>query len=121
MSQHHSIYGKTFQDRLVEDARRLREETSKIPDGTARNLLLQQAFEAETAVNVDRWLSSPVAAEITNHKSKAPIILHAVDVLRRARALPVGEARNDLRKLARGLRDLHRAVISGVTHVRCPT
>jgi hypothetical protein len=25
----------------------------------ARHLLLQQAFRAETAVNVDRWLSSP--------------------------------------------------------------
>jgi hypothetical protein len=108
MQQHHSIYGKTFQDRLVEDARRLREEASKIPDGTARNLLLQQAFGAETAVNVDRWLSARQATKMTNHKSKVPIILHAADVLRRARALPAGAARNDLRQLARGLRDLHR-------------
>jgi len=45
-------------ERLMEDARRLREEAAKIPDGIARNLLLQQAFRAETAVNVDRWLSS---------------------------------------------------------------
>jgi hypothetical protein len=46
-------------ERLIEEARRLREEAAKIPDGLARHLLLQQAFRAETAVNVDRWLSSP--------------------------------------------------------------
>ncbi|WP_439924578.1 hypothetical protein [Nitrobacter sp. JJSN] len=46
-------------ERLMEEARRLREEAANIPDGTARHLLLQQAFRAETAVNVDRWLSSP--------------------------------------------------------------
>ncbi|WP_425905455.1 hypothetical protein [Nitrobacter sp. TKz-YC02] len=39
---------------------------------------------------------------------KTPIILHATDALRRARKLPVGAARNDLRQLARGLRDLHQ-------------
>ncbi len=39
---------------------------------------------------------------------KAQILLHATDALRRARKLPAGAARNDLRQLARGLRDLHR-------------
>jgi hypothetical protein len=47
------------------------------------------------------------AAEMTD-APKAPIILHAADALRRARKLPAGAARNDLRQLARGLRDLHR-------------
>jgi hypothetical protein len=46
-------------ERLIEEARRLREEAAKVPDGMARHLLLQEAFRAETAVNVDRWLSSP--------------------------------------------------------------
>jgi hypothetical protein len=46
-------------ERLIQEALRLREEAAKIPDGVARHLLLQQAFRAETAVNVDRWLSSP--------------------------------------------------------------
>jgi hypothetical protein len=45
-------------ERLMEEALRQREEAAKIPDGMARHLLLQQAFRAETAVNVDRWLSS---------------------------------------------------------------
>lgn len=47
------------------------------------------------------------AAEMTD-APKPPIILHMADALRRARKLPVGAARNDLRQLARGLRDLHR-------------
>ena len=46
-------------ERLIEEALRLREEAAKIPDGMARHLLLQQAFRKETAVNLDRWLSSP--------------------------------------------------------------
>lgn len=50
---------KTFQERLIEEARRLREEAAKIPDGMARHLLFQQALRAETALNLDRWLSSP--------------------------------------------------------------
>ncbi|MET3973048.1 hypothetical protein ACVWXN_000441 [Bradyrhizobium sp. i1.4.4] len=40
---------------------------------------------------------------------KAPLIIHAAQVLRRARKLPVGPARNDLRQLARGLLRLHKA------------
>ena len=47
------------------------------------------------------------AADMTD-EPKSPIILHAADALRRARKLPAGPARNDLRQLARGLRDLHR-------------
>lgn len=41
-------------ERLIEEARRLREEAAKIPDGMARHLLLLEAFRAETAVNVER-------------------------------------------------------------------
>lgn len=44
-------------ERLIEEARRLREEATKVPDGMARHLLLQQAFRAETAVSVHRWLA----------------------------------------------------------------
>lgn len=47
------------------------------------------------------------AADMTD-EPKAPILLHATDALRRARKLPAGAARNDLRQLARGLRDLCR-------------
>jgi hypothetical protein len=56
--QRHSKHEKIYQERLIEQARRLREEAGRIPDGRARDLLLEQAFRTETAVNVDRWLSS---------------------------------------------------------------
>jgi hypothetical protein len=42
---------------------------------------------------------------------KPPALLQVADVLQRARRLPVGTARNDLRQLARGLLKLYRAGI----------
>lgn len=39
----------------------------------------------------------------------APLIRQVTDALQRARKLPVGAARNDLRQLAKGLLKLHRA------------
>lgn len=38
----------------------------------------------------------------------APLTIQIADVLRRARKLPLGPARNDLRQLAEGLLKLHR-------------
>jgi hypothetical protein len=46
--------------------------------------------------------------------AKAPIIVQAADVLRRARKLPIGSARNDLRQLAQGLLRLHQAGLANV-------
>jgi hypothetical protein len=43
---------------------------------------------------------------------------HAADALRRARKLPVGPARNDLRQLAVGLLWLHRRGMSAVVEER---
>jgi hypothetical protein len=60
------------------------------------------------------------AAEMSG-TSKSPIILHAADALRRARKLPVGAARNDLRQLARELRELHRSgAYGGLRNVESP-
>ena len=42
---------------------------------------------------------------------KIPIMVQVADILRRARKLPPGPARNDLRQLAQGLLKLHRAGI----------
>lgn len=39
----------------------------------------------------------------------APLLIQVAEVLRRARKLPVGPARNDLRQLAQGLLNLHDA------------
>jgi hypothetical protein len=43
--------------------------------------------------------------------STAPILIQIARVLRRARKLPIGPARNDLRQLARALINLHRTGI----------
>ena len=40
---------------------------------------------------------------------KSPIVLHATHAVRQARKLPLGAARNDLRRLAKELRALHRS------------
>jgi hypothetical protein len=41
-------------------------------------------------------------------KSKSPLYVHAADALCRARKLPIGPSRNDLRQLAIGLRWLEK-------------
>lgn len=47
-----------------------------------------------------------------------PLKKHAVDALRRARRLPIGPHRNDLRQLAIGLRRLDREGIGATFHDR---
>jgi hypothetical protein len=49
----------TFEERLTEEARRFKEAAEKQPPGTARELLLRRARQAETASNINNWLSSP--------------------------------------------------------------
>ncbi len=50
----------TFEERLVEEARRFREAAEEQPPGsTARELLLRRARQAETASQMNDWLSSP--------------------------------------------------------------
>jgi hypothetical protein len=53
-----SKHQKTFQERLAEEAQRLKDEAERIPHGTARELLLRRARQAETASHMDGWLSS---------------------------------------------------------------
>jgi hypothetical protein len=45
---------------------------------------------------------------MSTERKLSPLEMHAADALRRARRLPVGPHRNDLRKLAKGLLWLHR-------------
>ena len=44
----------------------------------------------------------------SSDEAMSPLKRHAVDALRRARKLPIGPQRNDLRQLAMGLRRLDR-------------
>ena len=50
---------KTFQERLAEEAIRFKEAAKDLPPGTARELLLRRARQAETAAHIDEWLTSP--------------------------------------------------------------
>ncbi|WP_349643819.1 hypothetical protein [Bradyrhizobium sp. LMTR 3] len=50
---------KTFQERLAEEAQRYKEAAKHLPPGTARELLLRRARQADTAANIDAWLASP--------------------------------------------------------------
>ena len=46
-------------DRLAEEAARLRQQAGSVPHGLERDRLLRRARQAETAINVDKWLASP--------------------------------------------------------------
>nr|WP_245319805.1 hypothetical protein [Bradyrhizobium sp. LMTR 3] len=50
---------KTFEERLAEEAQRLSEAARELPPGTARELLLRRAQQAERAAHINKWLTSP--------------------------------------------------------------
>jgi hypothetical protein len=49
----------TFEDRLAEQARDLREQAKTMPPGVEREALIRRARQAETASHISDWLSSP--------------------------------------------------------------
>jgi hypothetical protein len=49
----------SFPDRLAQKAERLREEAKKMPHGKEREELLRKARQADTALRINDWLSSP--------------------------------------------------------------
>jgi hypothetical protein len=49
----------SFPDRLANESERLREEAEKLPHGPEREILLRKARQADIALHVDKWLSSP--------------------------------------------------------------
>ncbi|TFW52002.1 hypothetical protein CT676_42975 [Bradyrhizobium sp. MOS001] len=51
--------GKSFKERLADEAVQFRAEAAKLSPGTARELLLRRARQAETAAHIDDWLKSP--------------------------------------------------------------
>jgi hypothetical protein len=50
---------QSLEERLSEEAKRLREEAKSLPHGAAREALLRRARQAETASHMSEWLSSP--------------------------------------------------------------
>jgi hypothetical protein len=49
----------TFPDRPGNEAERLREEAETKPPGRERETLLRKARQADTAAEIDKWISSP--------------------------------------------------------------
>jgi hypothetical protein len=50
---------QSLEERLFEEAKRLREEAKSHPHGAVREALLRKARQAETASRINEWLSSP--------------------------------------------------------------
>jgi hypothetical protein len=48
-----------LEDRLAEEAKRLREEAKMLKPGAARDALLRRARQAETGAHMSKWLRSP--------------------------------------------------------------
>ncbi|WP_426613484.1 hypothetical protein [Bradyrhizobium sp. McL0616] len=59
LSRRRFIHVKTLKQRLLEEARNLREEAKLLPYGPLRDAVLMKARQAETAAHMDDWLSSP--------------------------------------------------------------
>ena len=49
---------KSFEERLADDAKRLREEAKLFAPGAARDYTLRKARQAETGSHVSEWLRS---------------------------------------------------------------
>jgi hypothetical protein len=50
---------QSLEDRLSEEAKRLREEAKLLPPGAPREELIRKARHAETASHMNEWLTSP--------------------------------------------------------------
>lgn len=50
---------KTFADRLLEEAAKFREAAERLAPGTQRELLMNRAYQAETAAQMSDWLTKP--------------------------------------------------------------
>jgi hypothetical protein len=49
----------SLEERLAEEARRLREEAESLPPGPVRDDALRRARQAETGSHMSEWLRSP--------------------------------------------------------------
>jgi hypothetical protein len=49
----------SLEQRLAEEAKRLREEAKKLPSGPARDDLLRKARQTEIGAHMSEWITSP--------------------------------------------------------------
>jgi hypothetical protein len=50
---------QSLEERLAEEAKRLRAEAKLLPPGAIRDALIRKARQAETGSHMSEWLSSP--------------------------------------------------------------
>ncbi|WFU37447.1 hypothetical protein QA640_23490 [Bradyrhizobium sp. CB82] len=50
---------QSLEERLSEQAKRLRSEAKLLPPGAARDEMIRKARQAETASHMNEWLTSP--------------------------------------------------------------
>jgi hypothetical protein len=49
----------SLEKRLIEEAKLQREQAERLPPGPARDEALRKAMQAESAIHVSEWLTSP--------------------------------------------------------------
>jgi hypothetical protein len=59
MSRRRFKQTQSLEERLAEEAKRLREEAKLLPPGAVREALSRKARQAETGSHVTEWLTSP--------------------------------------------------------------
>jgi hypothetical protein len=50
---------QSLEERLAEEAKRLREEAKLLPPGAERDKIIRKARQAETGSHLTEWLTSP--------------------------------------------------------------
>jgi hypothetical protein len=59
MQRRHFKQAKSLEERLADEAKRLREEARLLPPGAVREAVLRKARQAETGAHMSEWLRSP--------------------------------------------------------------
>ena len=54
-----SVHVSTLEERLADEAKRLKKRAKQLPYGKAREELLRKARQAEVTAQISEWLTSP--------------------------------------------------------------
>ena len=68
----------SFDDRLEQAAVAARRAARRLPQGEARNTMLQKARQAEIARSINGWLASPAHAEVNPVDRRGSCLIQAV-------------------------------------------
>jgi hypothetical protein len=59
MERRRFTQAQSLEERLAEEAKRLRAEAKLLPPGAIRDVMIRKARQAETGSHMSEWLSSP--------------------------------------------------------------